>query len=77
MAQHWMVTLPEERRTARGVVVEADQLDVLAGALVFTREDGSLVLAYGPGAWATVVESGPGGPGADALPESAQVFRRG
>lgn len=75
MAKQWTVTLPEERRAARGVVVEADLLDVLAGALVFTRDDGSLVVAYGPGAWATVTEGAPGD-GA-ALPEGAQVFRRG
>lgn len=74
----WTVTMPEEhraeRRSRRAAVVEADGLDVLAGALVFTREDGSLVVAYGPGAWAVVVEGGPGGE--DQLPDGAQVFER-
>lgn len=72
MAKRWTVTLPEERRAARAVVVEADGLVLTGGALMFTRDDGSLVIGYGLGAWATVVEGGPG----DA-PEGAQVFSRG
>jgi hypothetical protein len=69
--QRWTVTLPEERRAARAVVVEADVLDVLAGALVFTLDHGALVVAYGSGAWDTVVEGGPG-----EAPDGAQVFER-
>jgi hypothetical protein len=69
--QRWTVTLPGGRGAARSVVVEADNLRIEGGALVFTLDHGALVVAYGSGAWDTVVEGGPG-----EAPDGAQVFER-
>lgn len=74
MAERWTVVTRFKGGSSLAQVVEAEVVRIDGGALVFVVE-GEIVKAYGPHAWTSVT---PGGPGPeDALPEGAQVFRRG